>query len=328
MPGMYARSDEMMMGDKDAGGMSSLPPPTTFRQEPAKSSAIAKTTLDLRGNSGQFLQLFSQYLPEGKVKFVGINFDPATQFSRKQMIDKLTTSAWPWANCLLSDKFNAAQWKMHGVAGAVMLLVDTKGKVRYVGPVGGYLPKMLIEAELKKARAEAPLPVVAANMLKGVDLSKLNAMASAKSPAGAFSLDPNDSSFSVADDSEDEKDQQDDNAPADNESKTETPGADAQSSGSKSAAGGTSGAGSSPSGGSASATSSPQAKQILRTAQLQKRVSPQKALEMCDNVLERWPNSKEADEAKAMIKSILRTPRGKPYIDLRTQQGKFVGDEG
>ena len=202
-----------------------------------------------------------------------------------------------------------------------MLLVDTKGKVRYIGPVGGFLPKMLIEAELKKAQTEAPLPVVAANMLKGIDLSKFNSLASAKSPTGAFSLDPNDSSLSAADDSEDE------DASADDQTDTVAV-ADAESSGTNTSAGESSEPGDSIGQSSDSATSSPRAKQMLRTAQIQKRVSPKKALEMCDNVLDRWPDSKEADEAKAMIKSILRTSRGKPYKKLRTQQGKYVGNEG
>ena len=324
-PGRYARSEEM---DEESGGRSYIPPPTTSRQEPAKGPAIAKAALDLRGNSAQFQELFSQYLPDGKAKFVGINFDPASDFSREQMIYKLTTSAWPWANCMLSDEFNAAQWKMHGVAGAVMLLVDTKGKVRYVGPVGGYLPKMLIDSELKKAKTEASFFNMAANILQGVDLSKLTSMAaaSAKFPARAVSLDPNDSSFAVADDSEN-KDEKDDAATADDKTKTVTV-ADAESSASNTSAGKSSGSGSSTGGSSASATSSPQAKQMLRTAQIQKRVSPKIALDMCDDVLERWPDSKEANEAKAMIKSILRTPRGKPYKEPRTQQGKYVGDEG
>ncbi len=290
-----------------SGGKFYPPPSTLTRQGIANSPVIAKATLDLRGNSGQFLQLFSKYLPEGKAKFVGINFDPATQFNRKQMIDKLTTSAWPWTNCMLNDKFNAAQWKMHGVTGAVMLFVDTKGKVRYIGPVGGYLPKMLIEAELKKARAEVPYPVVAANMLQSMDLSKFNSLAAGKTSARILPSDPNGLIFSNQENSPDDEGKTDEDA--------------AVFAGAEGSAGDTSD--------SVFVLSSPQAKQMMRTAQLQERIrSFNKALKMCDDALERWPDSAEAEKAKEMIRRILRNPRGKIYKDLRTQQGKYVGDEG
>ncbi|MBN2377118.1 MAG: hypothetical protein JXD22_11995 [Sedimentisphaerales bacterium] len=322
-PGRYARSEEM---DEESVGMSYQSPPSSSRPGSARGPVIAKAALDLGGNSAQFQELFSRYLPEGKAKFVGINFDPASDFTREQMINKLSISPCPWANCMLSDEFNTAQWKLHGVAGAVMLLVDTKGKVRYIGPVGGFLPKMLIDSELKKAKTEASLFKLAANMLQGVDLSKLASMVSAKLPARAVSLDPNDLSFGVADDSKDKNDSVDDTS-ADDKTKTAT-AADADSSASNTSPGKSAEPGSATGGGSPSATSSPQAEQILNTALLQKRVSTKKALEMCDEVLERWPDSKEANDAKAMIKSILRTPRGKVYKDLRIQQGKYVGDEG
>ena len=71
--------------------------------------------------------------------------------------------------------------------------------------------------------------------------------------------------------------------------------------------------------------SNPQAKQILETAHVQRKLTPRSALNSCDEVLERFPDSLEADEAKLMIKSILRSPRGRVLKKEREQKGKYIG---
>ena len=45
----------------------------------------------------------------------------------------------------------------------------------------------------------------------------------------------------------------------------------------------------------------------LRAAYAQKRLTPRSALKTCDDVIERFPQSLEAEEAEMLIKSILRS---------------------
>ena len=62
-------------------------------------------------------------------------------------------NSWPWTTCVMNEWVNQPQWQLDTITGgAVMMLVDTRGKVRYVGPVGGFLPKMIIDTELAQAR--------------------------------------------------------------------------------------------------------------------------------------------------------------------------------
>jgi hypothetical protein len=67
-----------------------------------------------------------------------------------------------------------------------------------------------------------------------------------------------------------------------------------------------------------------QAKQMLQQAYVQKRLTPIGALRSCDTIMERWPESIEAQEAEEMIKSILRNrPDEKKE---RQKQGKYTGE--
>ena len=69
-----------------------------------------------------------------------------------------------------------------------------------------------------------------------------------------------------------------------------------------------------------------QAQQMLKTAKVQRKtniMSPRSALRMCDEVIERYPDTLEADEAKLMIKSMLSDhPQLKKE---RERLGKYVG---
>jgi len=67
-----------------------------------------------------------------------------------------------------------------------------------------------------------------------------------------------------------------------------------------------------------------QAKQMLQQAYVQKRLTPIGALRSCDTIMERWPESIEAQEAEEMIKSILRSrPAEKKE---RQKEGKYTGE--
>ena len=90
----------------------------------------------------------------------------------------------------------------------------------------------------------------------------------------------------------------------------------------------TSGASSSNSTGTTLNGSNPQARNFLRAAQVQRKLTPISALRSCDQVLERWPNSQEAQEAKVMIKSLLDHGRLPNDIkEQRKRQGKYIGEE-
>ena len=67
-----------------------------------------------------------------------------------------------------------------------------------------------------------------------------------------------------------------------------------------------------------------QARRKLDLAYRYKRLMYNKALQTCDEVLEQWPNSMEAEEAKELIKSILKNR--KSLKEQRQKAGKYVGD--
>ena len=69
--------------------------------------------------------------------------------------------------------------------------------------------------------------------------------------------------------------------------------------------------------------SNAQAKRMLETARVQKRITPRSALNTYDEILERYPNTLEAEETKLQIKSIIRRiPRLKKE---RERQNKYTG---
>jgi len=66
-----------------------------------------------------------------------------------------------------------------------------------------------------------------------------------------------------------------------------------------------------------------QAANMLRAAHINKRLLPRKACSICDDIIERWPDSLEADEAKILIEDLLR--RNSRWRKERESQGKYVG---
>ena len=63
-------------------------------------------------------------------------------------------------------------------------------------------------------------------------------------------------------------------------------------------------------------------------SQVQRRLTPISALRSCDEVLQRWPNSAEAAEAKIMIVNLLEHGRLPNDIkETRKSQGKYIGEE-
>jgi hypothetical protein len=155
-----------------------------------------------------------------------------------------------------------------------MMLVSTKGEVSYVGPVGGYLPQMLLKRELARARvagAGAPKPPAVQATPEPTPADASEAVETAVAP------------------------------------ELEVPQVPAEP--------------------SDSAAERQQAQQMLSVAQVRRRISPNAALGMCDQVLERWPDTPEAEEARALIRSILEEGRNQDLLEQRKQQGKYTGQE-
>lgn len=242
---------------------------------------IPEVATDLWTNADEFLDLFRQHAMERKVSFLGVNFTTPASPGYEQILDILTERPWPWPTCLAGDAMNQPQWLWQG-ASVAMMMVDTKGAICYAGPVGGFLPKMLFDAELAQAQ-----PDTMAQKLAGMgDPAALGgSFAWPGTPPGG---DQNGmTALQTADQPTDQQPGQ-----------TRNPLAK---------------------------QSDVQAARMLQTAGVQKVINPISALNMCDEILERYGDSLEADEAKLLIKSILNR---RPDLEkMRQRQGKYLGNE-
>ncbi|MCP4710556.1 MAG: hypothetical protein GY869_18185 [Planctomycetes bacterium] len=155
MPGMPGtvnipiRPTPIGMGATAANQTEEVPQPT-----------IQPAAFDFNTNSNQFKELFQWHqnaVIQGKVQFVGLNLDLIDEFNRTEVAKKTFENAWPWATCLLNDQLNQEQWNQTQTPdSALMMIVDTKGKIRYIGPVGGLIPKMILDQETEIAQPAIP----------------------------------------------------------------------------------------------------------------------------------------------------------------------------
>jgi len=240
------------------------------------------------------------------------NLDATHRDNLSRINTILIDNSWPWANFMLGEGVNRSQWPIHEKFSQVMMLVDSEGTICYMGPVGGFLPMMLIESRLPKAvamdRSLRPMehsgmgrsPGPGSGQLGGGKKGLLGWLFGGMSRSGEMSV------VGVSDS-----------------------GAASGTSSRSEASGLTSkvravGKGSSPSKSSTS-VSHPQAKQMLEAARVEKRITPRAAIQTYDKILERYPDSLEAEEAKLHIKSILRNYRFRKLKDEREAQGKYTG---
>ena len=256
---------------------------------PERSETIDQVSYDLGGNARQFGELFAQGLASGKMQMVGVNTDSG--YSAGEVVAYLLDNPAPWSTCMIDDPSNSGQWSLDSSVSPVMVLVDSAGKVRYMGPAGGFLPRMLLALELPKATGGGQ-----AGQMPAMPTMPAGARGGAPEKRGLWDLLP-------------------------------------ERAGEESSAG--SGAGA-PEGAADAAVgsveplkakvSNHQAQQMLKTARVQMKtniMSPRSALRMCDEVLKRFPDTLEADEAKLMIKSMLSD---RPQLKReREQLGKYVG---
>ena len=128
--------------------------------EDVPQPTIQPVAYDFNTNSTQFKELFQWHqnaVIEGKIQFIGLNLDYIDDYNRAEVAKTTFTNAWPWATCLIHDPLNQDQWEQTQTPGsALMMIVDTNGKIRYVGPVGGIIPKMILDNETMIAQPAIP----------------------------------------------------------------------------------------------------------------------------------------------------------------------------
>lgn len=277
---------------------------------------VSEVAFDLDTNIDQFRNLFLRHIHKGKMGFVGVNYDTSV-FQVKQM---LFEQPLPWPTCL---KAELQQWPLPDITGAILLLVDTKGKIRYIGPVGGFLPQMLLDMELANATTmTSDIPDLPAMSRQSTSESSGTQKHNSTTKKGILrsifgNRNNNKGSGSLGRAARTDSPREP-NVPA-----REKPGFAPQTIPRQ-----TPGTGFSSSPGGTLDDSNLQARKLLRAAQVQRKLSPLSALHSCDEVLERWPDSPEAQKAKVMIKSLLNHGRLPQNIkEERKQQGKYIGEE-
>ena len=116
-------------------------------------SALLEVGKDLWTNANQYRELYRQHILSGKIAFMAANLDAIHRDNMSRINTILIDNSWPWANFMLGEGANRTQWPIREKFSQVMMLVDAEGAICYMGPVGGFLPMMLIESRLPKAVA-------------------------------------------------------------------------------------------------------------------------------------------------------------------------------
>jgi len=261
---------------------------------------------DVDTNADQFRYFFSQYklndqisTSPGRVSFLGVNCNMLFGDISEKISQVFLDNPWPWSNCLYDLDFNRQQLSTIKAGSPIMMIVGAAGKICYMGPVGGVLPHMILERELKKtSSASSATPAVPAPpamsppsekaATSGETVNKMSGELSNnndnKPPAPETTVTSSESTTNATQTP----------LPANNEPPQEK-------------------------------TSNHQANQMIQMAHIQRKAfMNNKALEFCDTILERWPDSLEADQAKELIKSIL--DRHPQLIKQRRTQGKYIGE--
>ena len=247
---------------------------------------IQKVEADFWANLDQFRDWYRHYLNSGKVHFLGINLNsPRAQLNQK-ITDIFAETPWPWANCMADMPANKSQLPFREKVDHMLMMVDTQGKIMYTGPVGGYLPRLLLEKEISVAVPDSrmafpnlPYQVYDPNAIPAKSVKRSQASMKVARIESA-EIDKTPTEPSAVDRREDD---------------------DAES----------------------ELADDIQAERLMELARVQKRMSPRNALKHYDEVLERFPHTIQAKRAKVKIRSILRS---KPRLRKeREQEGKYVG---
>ncbi|MBN2211189.1 MAG: hypothetical protein JW709_07310 [Sedimentisphaerales bacterium] len=250
----------------------------------APTVVIPPIAFDLPTNMQQFKDIFKIGMMSGKITTLGINMDKGPM-GRQAALTVITENAWPWPHCSIDDL--GAQWEIVPTTLPVMVLADANGKICYIGPVGGYLPQMLLMRELMKAQ-------VAAMGMPDLPSSSKEPGSTHKGLIGRLF-------GGGASNKETTKEAEESATPAQSppERQTSVP---------------------------VTKQSNPQAQQMYQTAMLKSRtMGKRSACNMCDDLIERFPDALEADQARMLIKDLCSSdPR---LAKERADEGKYTGIE-
>jgi|GEM_PF-2437075 len=242
---------------------------------------------DLNKNMEQFKKLFQRYGPirtGGRMQFVGINLNEGAM-AWGLCLKMLNEKSWPWSNCLAEQAINREQLSASiEKASPVMMIVGTEGKIRYIGPVGGLLPRIILNQELPKTTIPNLNQVSFQSLPSGTKPTT-------KSRLGKIVSGGSGKTNSVANNSTTTEKPKPNRASIETRKKTNVFEAE---------------------------------QELTRANQLKTIKKYPDALKKCDDIIQKWPDSLEADKAKELIKSILRN--NKSLKNRRQNEGKYVGD--
>ena len=250
----------------------------------------------------------------GMVQFVSVNCNDITNpLASKFLIDDIAKSPSPWVNCIMSPE-NQQQLADIEPASPVMLFADAEGIVRYVGPAEGAIADAIMVKELMGAvNSLGGMSQITEMMGGGVQKSITDSMnqvmdslkdqvSSMTSQMENQSAEEVNTTEAVTNATETEEKP---------EVKTETVTVK-----------------------KVSLEEDPtihQARQKLQLAETKMKIkfgiSFGSALTLCDEVIEGWPGTEEAEQAKAYIREILSHSRAKAFRKQRIREGKYVGKE-
>ena len=260
---------------------------------------IPAPAADLETNLEQFRDLFRPYFLTGKSSFLAVNLNPGNRIS--EVITRLSEDPFPWVNCMFADDLNSEQLLPFVQAQPIITIVGVDSEILYVGPVGGYLPRMIFDQELGQARFGIPGP-------SSVDSIRSQLPAARRStPAGPRSGGLLNTLFGGGGQT----------PPPEATTPPETTPPPKTSADRRKL---------DPIAIDRAKRSDDNAKRLLQLAAVKRRTgSYYGALTQYDLILERYPDTVEAEQAKVLIKSIVT---GSPRLEQdRKAQGKYPYDE-
>lgn len=117
----------------------------------APEMLVTPPSLNLQNNIVQFNHLFMVYREYRKIAFLTGNLDAYNVNNWLALSKVQAKTPWPWPSIAIAHADNRAQWPKHHQYSQLLVMVDPKGTVFYCGPVGGYLPFMLLDIQMVNA---------------------------------------------------------------------------------------------------------------------------------------------------------------------------------
>lgn len=103
-----------------------------------------------------FGELFLQRFDDSGVRFVAVNLDPVSK--RPQLISTLFDNSWPWAQVMATDPANSElqQLTKLSLSESVLAVTAADGTVSYMGPAAGFMAPLLASHFAAEAKTFSP----------------------------------------------------------------------------------------------------------------------------------------------------------------------------